>query len=270
MGAPCRLIHAIPDVWAVDAVGIAELVVEHERRRIAAALRDVVPADALAAIEIKIGRPAHVLAESAAGAQLVVLGAKPHSALARGLGGSTAHYLVRTRDVPVLVVALDVWPPQRILAAVDLSYAAEPTIAAARRLAQSTGARLRVMHVVEPVHAARVTGVRLDYEAMYRASLEHFNRLTAGLTEIEVRDRVMRRGPAADMVAEEAAGWSADVVVVGSHGKGWIERMLVGSATESLLARLPASLLIVPVQPAQAPAPWPEQERRVRSGVTII
>jgi nucleotide-binding universal stress UspA family protein len=277
MHAPCRFIHVIPDAATAAVVvqnvitpSIVDLIFADARQRIAATLRDALPAAALNALEVKTGRPAAVLAECAAGAQLVVLGGKSHTALARGLGGSTAHYLVRTGDVPVLVVALAGWPMQRILAAVDLSYAAEPTIAAARRLAQSTGARLRLIHVVEPVHAARVSGLRVDYEALYRESLEHFNRLTAGLTEIEVGDRVMRRGPAADMVAEEAASWAADVVVVGSHGKGWVQRMLVGSSTERLLARLPASLLIVPVQPAVAPAAWPEQERRVRSSVTIF
>ena len=270
MGAPCRLIHAIPDVWTIEAVDIAELVVADERRRIIAALNDVLPADALAAIEVHIGRPAHVLAENAAGAQLVVLGGKPHTALERGLGGSTAHYLVRTRDVPVLVAALDGWPVKRILVAVDLSYAAEPTIVAARRLAQHTGARLRVMHVVEPVHPVGVKLAHMDYEAMYRERLEQFNRFTQGLTEIEPGDRVMRRGHAVDAVAEEAASWAADVVVVGSHGKGWIERMLVGSATEHLLARLPASLLIVPVRPVPAPEQWPEQERKVRTGMTVF
>jgi nucleotide-binding universal stress UspA family protein len=84
MGAPCRLIHAIPDIWTIEAVEIAEQVAADERSRITAALHDVVPADALASMEVDIGRPAHVLAERAAGAQLVVLGGKPHTALERG------------------------------------------------------------------------------------------------------------------------------------------------------------------------------------------
>jgi universal stress protein family protein len=35
-------------------------------------------------------------------------------------------------------------------------------------------------------------------------------------------------------------------VVVGSHGKGWVERLLIGSVTERLLNQLPSSLLVVP------------------------
>lgn len=278
MRAPCRLIHAIPDVWAAAALAqvpitpnLSEDIVDDARQRVVAALGSALPPEAAAAIEVKVGRPAAVLAECAAGAQLVVLGGKTHGALARGLGGSTAHYLVRSLDVPVLVVALTGWPIRRVLAAVDLSFAAEPTIAAARHLAQDAQARLRLLHVVEPVRAPKVIAARVDQEHVYRLALEAFHDVTARITELEPSDRVMRRGPAADMVAEEAANWAADVVVVGSHGKGWVERLMVGSVTERLLARLPASLLIVPVRPTQQPVPWPEQaERPTHKGMFVF
>lgn len=277
MRAPCRLIHAIPDMWAAATLAqvpitptLSEDIVDDARRRIVEALGHTLPPEAIAAIEVKVGRAAAVLAECAAGAQLVVLGGKTHGALARGLGGSTAHYLVRSVDVPVLITALAGWPIRRVLAAVDLSFAAEPTIEAARRLAQDAKARLRLLHVVEPVRAPKVIAARVDAEALYRDALEAFNRATAGLTELEPADRVMRRGPAADTIAAEAANWAADVVVVGSHGKGWVERMLVGSATERLLALLPASLLIVPVRPVEQPAAWPEATQRARKGTMVF
>jgi len=55
--------------------------------------------------------------------------------------------------------------------------------------------------------------------------------------------------------------------VVGSHGKGWVDRLLIGSTTERLLNRLPTSLLIVPInKPA---ATRPPQARR-RKGTVVI
>jgi nucleotide-binding universal stress UspA family protein len=277
MGAPCRLIHAVPDVWSTTASALVPItptlvdeIVSDAHHRVVETLAPVLPADAIAAIEVRVGRAAAVLAECAAGAQLVVLGGKAHGPVARGLGGSTAHYLVRTLDAPVLVVTLAGWPIRRVLAAVDLSFAAEPTIEAARRLAQDSGARLRLLHVVEPVRAPRVVAARIDDEAVYREAVTAFNHATAGVTEVGPDDRVMRRGVAAEIIAAEAATWSADVVVVGSHGKGWVERLLVGSATERLLALLPASLLVVPVHPAEQPAEWPRTEKRVRKGMLVI
>jgi nucleotide-binding universal stress UspA family protein len=129
---------------------------------------------------------------------------------------------------------------------------------------------LRLLHVVEPVHAPYVFAARIDPDAVYQAELENFNRATTGLTEIAAGDRVMRRGVAADTIAEEAAGWAADVVVLGSHGKGWVERLLVGTATERLMTLLPASLLIVPARPAERPADWPAREVREPKGMIVI
>ena len=60
-------------------------------------------------------------------------------------------------------------------------------------------------------------------------------------------DTVVRRGAAVDAIASEADEWRADLIVVGSQGKGFVDRLLIGSTAESLLERLPASLLIVPV-----------------------
>ena len=55
-----------------------------------------------------------------------------------------------------------------------------------------------------------------------------------------------------ETILAEAAEWKADLLVVGSHGKGWAERMLVGSVTERLLNHLPTSVLVVPTRKAEA------------------
>ena len=86
-------------------------------------------------------------------------------------------------------------------------------------------------------------------------------------------DRVIRRGRADEEIAEEAAVWRADLLVVGSHGKGWIDRLLIGSTTERLLNRLPTSLLVVPIskpavkRPAQAAT---RARARRRKGTVVI
>jgi nucleotide-binding universal stress UspA family protein len=61
-------------------------------------------------------------------------------------------------------------------------------------------------------------------------------------------EKVARSGQVVDVIQHEAAQRGADLVVVGSHGKGWRERLLLGSVTERLLNHLPTSLLVVPVE----------------------
>jgi nucleotide-binding universal stress UspA family protein len=79
----------------------------------------------------------------ASAAELIVVGGKHHTALARWLGGSTAHGVVRMHRAPVLVATSSALSIERILAAVDLSEAAGHTIAAAERFAELLDARLR-------------------------------------------------------------------------------------------------------------------------------
>jgi hypothetical protein len=55
---------------------------------------------------------------------------------------------------------------------------------------------------------------------------------------------------ALEAILREAAEWRADLLVVGSHGKGWAERVLAGSVTEGLINHLPTSLLVVPIAAA--------------------
>jgi Universal stress protein family len=57
--------------------------------------------------------------------------------------------------------------------------------------------------------------------------------------------------------------------VVGSHGKGWVDRILIGSTTERLVTELPTSILVVPARPIRqervaSRAPQRSRKRRTR------
>lgn len=254
-GAACHLVHAVPDVAAAaeferaSAVGqtLAERLGREAGRAVAARLRGLVPPAMARALEVRPGRAAPVLAERAAHyhATLVVLGRKRRGLLERGLGGSTAHYLVRALDIPVLLGTRST--TQRVLAAIDVSPAAAATLHEARRLANCLRAHLRVLHVVTPVRFPRVVPRAPDRKLLQRQSVEAFDRLAQELGVAESQ-RTVRRGSPETEIAAEAARWKADLVVVGAQGKGFVDRLLIGSTTEWLLDRLTtASLLVVPV-----------------------
>jgi len=142
--APCRLVHAAPDVWAAASLAqvpvysapLARDLTDDAQRQLEIALRDAVPRHLLENLEVRIGRAALVLRETVTaggGAELVVLSGKHHGLLARGFGGSTAHYLIRTLDAPVLVAGPSARSVERVLAAVDLSEVAPAALAAAAR-----------------------------------------------------------------------------------------------------------------------------------------
>lgn len=52
-------------------------------------------------------------------------------------------------------------------------------------------------------------------------------------------------GSPEQILIETAKDWSADLVVVGSHGRGFWGRMLLGSTTDALVHHAPCSVLVV-------------------------
>jgi nucleotide-binding universal stress UspA family protein len=105
-----------------------------------------------------------------------------------------------------------------------------------------------LLHVVELLRFTYLAPDRWDEHAYDRRSEEIFDRFVSPFKQVAKDDRVVRKGIPAERIAEEAGAWRADVVVVGSHGKGWVDRILVGSTTERLVTELPASILVVPVK----------------------
>jgi nucleotide-binding universal stress UspA family protein len=256
-GTHCYLAHAIRDTWAeaslapvpVDLAEINQIVLDSARAEIAGALRDKVPPRVLEEIEVRFGPPGAVLNDviDARDAELLVLGGKHHSHIGRWLGGSTAHHMVRTSQVPILITGPASPGIRRVLAAVDLSVAARPTLGAAERIAELFDAEMRVLHVVEPMSfSPELPGWVTVNElvSMAEAELEASVWPLIGRADAE---RLVRRGHPAETIAQAAAEWSADLIVVGTHGRGWVDRVLIGSVTEKLLNRLPAAMLVVPV-----------------------
>jgi nucleotide-binding universal stress UspA family protein len=281
--ARCVLVYAVPEVWApggmaplVNSADIFDRLVSDLREQLAREVGAEVPEAVRQALIARPGRPGVVLDEIVReyGASLVVVGGRHHGALARGLGGSTAHHLVRTSSAPVLVVAATGRLTQRILVATDLFATAGPTLSAAGRYADLLDAQLRVVHVVEAAKYPTVVPLSIDlaeFEERSRAEFEQLVELE--LSRVPPDDRVIRRGRPDEEIAEEVAAWRADLVVVGSHGKGWIDRFLIGSTTERLLNRLPTSLLVVPISKPAVKRPARAETRaraRRRKGTVVI
>jgi len=266
----CYFVHATRDMWvsarsllsAATATAAASptaaapefeaAIVEAAHTRIANLLRDKLPERAGAGLRVEVGRAGDVLERlsRSLGAGMIVLGGKHHSALSRWLGGSTALHLARTADVPILVT---VDPParfERVLVAVDLAQSAKTVLREAEHFATTIEASLRAIHVVPipPGEEVRTTLDQAELMATSSAILEQsiWPALTRPI------DRVVRHGDALQVLHEEIESWSADLLVVGSHGEGFAKRALLGRLTEALIENLPISVMIVPVKHAPA------------------
>ena len=256
-GTRCVLVHAARDAWSMfAALEVPERVhefdvalMEQARRQVSDALRGHVPADVIVDLVVRVGATADVLNAVAAerDASLIVLGGKRHSTLGRWFGGSTSLAVARTTRVPLLVSVGEPIAFRRVLAAVDLSGAARPTLEAARRFATLFAAQLRAMSVIEPLPAIPEAPQPIDASEYYR--------LSAALLQREVwphlgspgAEGLVRHGVPIDTLLREVHEFGTDLLVVGSHGKRWATRLLIGSVTERLINHLPTSMLVVPV-----------------------
>lgn len=258
---PCQLVHAVRDVWApLVAVSVDPQVVDMQKLQLAVARQQVNDALGTAVsdqlrqtLDVVFGPAAVVLQQVMRERRpgLVVLGGKHHSALERWLGGSTSLHVVRAAEVPVLVTAGTPSAFRRVLVAADLSGAAGPTVGLAERFARLVGAQLRVLTVFEPL--PDLPGIPpVDPAEYFALAQETLERDIWPLVKTPGVEKLVRHGTVVDTLLREAADWRADVLVVGSHGKGWAQRVLLGSVTERLINHLPTSLLVAPVGVAAA------------------
>jgi nucleotide-binding universal stress UspA family protein len=83
-----------------------------------------------------------------------------------------------------------------------------------------------------------------DLEA--RTTREQTTELVALLERLKIdAEARVEVGDAGDIICRVAAEIAADVVVVGSHGKGWLKEMLLGSVSHHVLHHAPCPVLTV-------------------------
>jgi nucleotide-binding universal stress UspA family protein len=144
-----------------------------------------------------------------------------------------------------------------LLVPLDFSAASENLLQTAAKLAQALGARLVLLHVVQPVtpigdpmmmpDLAQVTSMQKNAEADARAQLARACEKVAGqrvTVEQELRD-----GPAAAaVILDRARALPADLVVMGSHGHTALYDLLLGSTSHAVLKKSPCPVVIVPAK----------------------
>lgn len=141
----------------------------------------------------------------------------------------------------------------RLLLATDLSQASELATDWAFDLARRHGADLLVVSVIDPrdlrKQAARL-GVRWDQVRDHRqeAAQELVERGRAIGVQVSF---LVWTGDPGESIVSAAEAESADLVLVGSHGRGKIGRLLLGSVSEHVVRHAPCPVLVI--RPSVAP-----------------
>ncbi len=232
-----------------DAGEFEDVFSQEARKKVEAQAAEAGAADA--PIHIQSGFSAPLISRIAQerDADITVMGAHPHPALARFLVGSTAERVIRTAHRPVMVAVVPRTAPfQRILVAVDLSAHSRRVLRAAAAIARADDAELRVLYAREPLPPMLVETGGYDEEAYRRLGPEQLESVVAEAdTPPDLRTQlIVLEGRAGDAVLREASEWDADLIVMGSHGFGFFERLLLGSTSIHVLRHSERATVIVP------------------------
>jgi nucleotide-binding universal stress UspA family protein len=139
-----------------------------------------------------------------------------------------------------------------ILVAVDFSPTSEDAFAAAAELSQTYHARLHLVHVVPdltmPFAAEAIT---FDYVTLQRdaknAAQEQLVAFSARHPiEAALLTTAVVAGPPAREIVQYAKEHAIDLIVLGTHGHGFIDRLLIGSVAERVARQAPSAVLMVP------------------------
>jgi nucleotide-binding universal stress UspA family protein len=239
------LTYPIPAVVTELEQDVAAQALALAEEQLKLAVDDVPGADSVERRAVAVRGPAaRVLVEAARDAALLVVGTRGHGALSRAVLGSVSSSVAHLARGSVAVVPasaeLDA-PVRRVLVGVDHSPQSSAALRWAVDEAELHDARLVPVHV----HQHIVTGEEcVDLPALEqseRASLAAAA-AAAGAASCTVEADVVIGHPAA---ALEALASPADLLVVGSRGRGGFAGLLLGSTSTQLAQHASAPVLIV-------------------------
>ncbi|MFI7700622.1 universal stress protein [Nonomuraea sp. NPDC049480] len=253
MRMPLRIVHAVDRDWyqvgkyPIPMVPDALL---REGRRILreaeALVHERQPTVEVTTQDVE-GTPGMVLREQAKDAAELVVGSRGLGGFASALLGSVSMHVAGHVHAPVVVVRGELRPAHgEVVAGVDDSPECEPALAYAFEQAKLRGATLRVVHAWQlPVHAfAPEAAYDMDEvrRAQHQVVRDRVEAARKDYPQVTVIEDTVSAHPVDALV--EASG-RVDLLVVGSHGRGAVGSMLLGSVSHGVLhhARCPVAVV---------------------------
>jgi len=140
----------------------------------------------------------------------------------------------------------------KLLVAVDLSESTERVVTKAEELAKGLSAKVWLLHVAEP--DPDFVGLGMGPQAVRDATAKdrHGEHRQIQAIADELRQAgvpttaLLVQGATAQTILTEASRLDVDMIVMGSHGRGAMVRLLVGSVSEAVLYKSTWPVLVVP------------------------
>lgn len=208
-------------------------------------------------LEVLRGQAAAILVDAADASDLLVVGSRGHGEFRGLLLGSVSQQCAHHARCPIVIVHHQVQPAARprIVVGVDGSAGSRRALVWAVDEARRRGARLDVVHAWT---GPSVVGAGLAFTHYPYVELEESATavLEASIASVDVQGvevhRIRASGSPPWMLARAAEG--AELLVVGSRGRGGFARLILGSVSQQCAHHAPCPVVIVPSAPEEADA----------------
>jgi nucleotide-binding universal stress UspA family protein len=186
----------------------------------------------------------------------IVVGTHGRSGLKRLFLGSVAEGVLRSANLPVVIVREDSQLGElRVLVAIDGSDCSLRALDLAAGLAKSLDTELVVCNVVDLARAAVLSGgaAQLVEESLELLQTESNEILAEGVKRAADIARVTSRsleGKPIEQIERLATEIRPAFVVIGSHGRGGLSRAVMGSVAEGVVRGAPVPVIAVPCRGA--------------------
>lgn len=144
---------------------------------------------------------------------------------------------------------------KKIVAAIDFSDVSKPVVEAGIKLAKAFNEDLHLVHVVEAEPTYAAYGFTPDeFPAIHEIKAESMTRAEAKLRQMAEKIEVpgvstkVLQGQPLGSILDYAQEVEADILVLGSHGHGFLGSLLLGSVAEGCVRKALVPALIVPVR----------------------
>jgi nucleotide-binding universal stress UspA family protein len=143
---------------------------------------------------------------------------------------------------------------KRILVPVDGSPTSKAGLREAIGLAKAQGAQLQLVHVADQHYLALMglesaAGLNDMMDSVKKAGRSVLRNAQATARKAGVDASVVLletlTGPAADPIVKQARKWRADLIVIGTHGRRGVRRLLMGSDAEQIVRNAPVPVMLV-------------------------
>ncbi|WP_341520529.1 universal stress protein [Pseudomonas sp. G.S.17] len=143
---------------------------------------------------------------------------------------------------------------EHVLVAIDLTDECSPVLARGREVAVRNGAKLSLVHIVEPMAMAFGGDVPMDLSQLQQQQFDQAKDKLAALgvdyPEVKLGDSHLLYGQPRQGIQDLAKQQNCDLIVVGSHGRHGLA-LLLGSTANDVLHGAPCDVLAVRLKKAE-------------------